>query len=359
MSKSTPTRRSEGIFSSESKSLRCKSYNILIFIFVFILFILSQQLNVTINEVHVSSDAKTQVQEMSRATKSNSQNDCSFAKPYSTAPIPLILMSMGRSGSSVTWNTLSTMLGSTTTAYEVTGGNRTKSANFFNSIKPDNLDWAVKRLCKIQRRHIRNENNAVITGFQWKPYKVTLDHPMGKATLESIAKHTEPQIKVLHLTRNPLDRLISNLRHKGHIRSDEIPAHCAIDDEECVKRHKAMSKNVTLPTNRKLIETIRQSIHIDQLTRDLLSMYRINNLSVTYEKLYNGSEDVREWKRIFDFLGRTPKNVANYKNALTRRHVEDAFAIAPTSVKSHRMIISNYDEVEEALVNAGFGHLLH
>jgi hypothetical protein len=348
MSKSAPKfkSRSEGIYNSGLRSLGLRSSNqlyltVLIVTSAFISFISISKLNATIVQT------------------SKPENNCSFAKPYSKAPIPVILMSLGRSGSSVTWNTLSTMLGSTTTAYELTGGNKTKSANFFNSMEPDSVDWAVEKLCRIQRYHIKHTPNSVITGFQWKPYKVTLDHPLGKAALESIAKHTEPQIKVIFLVRNPLDRIISNLRHKGHIGSDEIPAHCAIDDEECVERHKAMSKNVTFQRKKQLIRDINHANYIDQLSKDRLSTYGVHHLSVSYEKLYNAGEDVREWKRIFDFLGRSPKNVANYTGELTRKHVEDAFAIAPTSVKSHKLIISNYDEVEEALVNAGYGHLLH
>ncbi len=98
------------------------------------------------------------------------ETDCTFESPHSEAPVPLILMSLGRSGSSVTWNTLSTMLGSTTVAYEITGGNRTTAEQFFDDIESSvGTNWAIKRLCQIQKRNMAKYDNPVISGFQWKP----------------------------------------------------------------------------------------------------------------------------------------------------------------------------------------------
>jgi len=287
------------------------------------------------------------------------EEECRFAQPYSSSPVPLILMSLGRSGSSVTWNTLSTMLGSTTIAYEVTGGNRTKAMHFFENLGPDTTtDWAINRLCSIQKRNLEEHESPVITGFQWKPYLNTLTHELGKGALEKIAVHKDPPIKILYLTRNPLDRLLSNERHRGHVRSETVPAHCSAGDEDCVKRHQQHSKGIVLPTGKELVATIRNAINIDTMAGDLLSSLGVSHITVNYEKLYN-SKDAKEWIRILDFLGRSPKHLKTYKKNLKMKNVERSFAMAATSPKHHEDSIANFQEVKETLLGAGYGHLLH
>jgi hypothetical protein len=130
---------------------------------------------------------------------------CNFHKD---GPLPVVLMALGRSGSSVTWNTLSLLTGDKTIAYEVTGGNQNKSIDFFNSIPDDiNERWASLRLCNIQHRHMNmskiDGNHYSIVGFQWKPYFATFDHPYAMSGLQRLA---DDRIKVIYLTRNPLDR---------------------------------------------------------------------------------------------------------------------------------------------------------
>ena len=274
-----------------------------------------------------------------------------------SAPIPVILMSQGRSGSSVTWDTISSMLGSTTKAYELTGGNRTKSERFFAELKHD--DWPIQKSCIIQNYNIEHYENPVISGFQWKPFFVALKHPKVKTGLKAIAANTNPPIKVILLSRNPLDRIISNLKHMGYQNTDEVPAHCAIDDQDCIERHRAHTKGTMLPTGKKLIQSIKGNFRKQEMCREMLSLYGVQYISVTYEALYNDDQDVSEWIRIFDFLGKSPKNVQNYRENLTMKDVEDAFAMAPTSSKSHKDKITNYEEVKKTLVEAGMQDLLH
>jgi hypothetical protein len=117
-------------------------------------------------------------------------------------------MAFGRSGSSVTWNTLSRLVGDATIAYEITGGNQNKSIEFFNSI-PHSIheNWATLRLCNIQRRHMKmskkDRKQYSVVGFQWKPYFATFDHPYSISGLQKLA---DERIKVVFLTRNSLDR---------------------------------------------------------------------------------------------------------------------------------------------------------
>ncbi len=183
-------------------------------------------------------------------------------------------------------------------------------------------------------------------------------HPYGKGALKTIASFDNPKIKVIFLTRNPLDRYISNKRHEGYQHSQDVPAHCAIDDEECVQRHRAHSKELVFKHRKQMVRDIKHAKNIDELAKDLLSMSGVDFLSVTYENLYS-VDDVGEWIRIFDFLGRSPKDVENYKENLTRKDVEKAFAIAPTSTNEHNETITNFEDVKQAFFEGGYGYLLH
>jgi len=94
-------------------------------------------------------------------------NSCQLISPYE-GPLPVILMALGRSGSSVTWDTMARLTGDTNVAYEVTGGNQTKSRQFFDSINPNiGSSWPIKRLCFIQKRVISQTSHSGIAGFQW------------------------------------------------------------------------------------------------------------------------------------------------------------------------------------------------
>lgn len=98
-------------------------------------------------------------------------------------PVPAILMALGRSGSSITWDTLSRLAGEgeSTVAHEITGGNKEKSIAYFDNIKDHISDrWATLRLCNIQRYYLGKsggkKNAYSLVGFQWKPYKASFDH---------------------------------------------------------------------------------------------------------------------------------------------------------------------------------------
>jgi len=80
-------------------------------------------------------------------------------------PLPVILISTGRAGSSVTWDTVTRLIGKPNVAFEYTGGNRTKSQIFFDSINPKVGDqWASLELCRIQA-HERVEGSGICGSY--------------------------------------------------------------------------------------------------------------------------------------------------------------------------------------------------
>ena len=113
--------------------------------------------------------------------------------------------------------------------------------------------FAVNQLCKLQHdAKDKVKQGEGIVGFQWKPIHYGLSHEYGIGALQEIATHVDPVIRVIHLTRNPLDRLISNRKHISSSKTNKkIEAHCADGDEECIKEHHEHETH----RDRKIVET--------------------------------------------------------------------------------------------------------
>ena len=217
----------------------------------------------------------------------------------SEGPLPVILMSLGRSGSSITWDTMSALTGKRSRAYEISGGNQFTSKIFFDDLGEDpNMthDWAVDRLCFIQK-HRDDVQGAGIAGFQWKPYMSSFDLEYAVEGLKKIASHQNPPIRIVYLTRNPIDRKISNLRHEGSKSSSTaIAAHCAVGDDACIKKHAAFDQGIIFPVGKELLKWLRFAVSSDNKIKDRLRDMKVKFIHVSYEKLYN-ADDAGEWMR--------------------------------------------------------------
>ena len=170
--------------------------------------------------------------------------------------------------------------------------------------------------------------------------------------MKEISEHQEPTIRIIYLTRNPIDRRISNQRHKGFIRSNEVPAHCAAGDDKCVQKHVMRSKNITLPTGTALIDHIRKSLAHDKEILRKMDRAGVDYLHVSYEELFH-SDTAAKWMKIFQFLGVGPVE------SLTIDRVQEMFSMVPTSSHKHEETISNYRAVEETLKGTQYYYLLH
>lgn len=182
----------------------------------------------------------------------------------------------------------------------------------------------------------------------------TFDHHYAIEGLEQIA--SMDNVKVIFLTRNSLDRYISNIRHEGFQHTNQVPAHCSVEDLECIKRHKKHSQGITLKCDEKLLLRLRHNLQLDEVVADRLSTLGVKHLRVAYEQLYHSTDesDIAEgWLRINRFLGVGPQN------DLTIAEVKDHFAYASTSSPNHREIIANFYQVEKFLKDSDLGYLLH
>lgn len=265
--------------------------------------------------------------------------------------VPVILMALGRSGSSVTWDTMARLTGDANVAHEITGSTEDETYRFFNSINStEGSCWPIKQLQRVQE-HTNSTSFSGIFGFQWKPYMKSYHHKYSLGALEIIAKHQDPPIRVIFLTRNVIDRIISNMRHE---KSDvgELAPHCNAGDTKCVRKHKAHSKNITLPSGKKLQDLIMQRLGNDDVRKERLAVAGVKYLHVSYEKLFL-TDTATEWMKIFQFLERGPTE------NLTMDMVRAVSTMASTNFKRHSAVISNYNEVKSSLSWGRYKYLLH
>ena len=275
-----------------------------------------------------------------------------------SSPIPVILISLGRSGTKVMWQVISRLTGHCLFTQEYTGSNPKDSRSFFSGIKlGNNGNWVLRYLC-VQQQKFKEKGG--IIGFKWKPHKHSFGkiHEKSNDGLRMIGQYTNPQIKVITSSRNPLDVYLSTLKHhklskQKHSGEDSGVkiSHCLQDDMECVNAHKSVGSNIHVPLDKLLY-------HLQKNSRDTevdlqLKRFNVTHIKVSYEKLFE-SNDVEEWMRIFRFLGRGPGF------HLTKEQVEIAMETVATSNKpSHNVLISNYKEVRDVLKGTEFESLFH
>ena len=175
--------------------------------------------------------------------------------------------------------------------------------------------------------------------------------PAAQGILKQIASFDQPKIKVIFMTRNPLDVLISKAKYKKQNKRNRIEAHCQLGDEECIRKQKKMGTGISLPTEN-LLNNLEDSFAAFENFTDTLEEMNIGHVKTTYEDLYN-RDDAEEWMKIFKYLGRGPS-----KN-LTMENVTAAFALAPTFQKNHSESLANYAKVRDLLSGGKYEELLH
>ena len=115
-----------------------------------------------------AGDVRNANMEVPLQVQDNSPTSCKLS---SERALSVILMALGRSGSSVTWDTMSALTGQRNVAYEITGGTPDTSKEFFSHLEKDlhqGHDWPVKRLCSLQENRDDLQGTGIV-GFQWKP----------------------------------------------------------------------------------------------------------------------------------------------------------------------------------------------
>lgn len=222
---------------------------------------------------------------------------------------------------------------------------------FFSKISQDphiGYDWAVNVLCRIQHHEV----GAEVFGFKWKPH--LWEHEYNVNAWKEISKARDPTIKVVLLHRNPLDKVMSNLRHQKSMQNGQtgISPHCAAGDMKCVNIHSSFEKNLTLPTGSKLINIIKDDFARHQKMEQRFIDFDINYIKVSYEALYD-SCDASEWIKLFKFLGK------GKTKGLLKRDIEKVAGLEKTHKIKKADVIANFGAVEETLKGSSFEYILY
>jgi hypothetical protein len=259
--------------------------------------------------------------------------------------VPVLLLSQGRSGSTVTWDSIASLATPPgcppQNATEGFGTNPGATQKFFRQIDPEEHGkCTVERiLCGRQRenrermRALGRNQGAGIYGTKWKPYLEAFGTRKSKQMLTWLA--AQPHIKIIHNERNVLDTALSRFKHKAA----HVPAHCRESSKTCTKRHEAAAQSLVVPLAA-LMEELDYTEKSMNQTVILLDRFQVARVTVSYEELYYG-ETTAIWWRVLDYLG-----VSSKPSVETRADVESHIHhLATSATNSQRQKMANYDEV--------------
>jgi hypothetical protein len=211
---------------------------------------------------------------------------------------------------------MSALTGKRNIADEFTGSNPPETLSFFKGLHEKNVgfDWPVRQLCWIQKS--KQSQGSGIIGFQWKPFKEFFHHEHATKGLEAIAHQSNPKIKIVFLTRNPIDIMLSNLKHEQS--NHTIGAHCDVGDKDCTKKHSEIfSQKINLPTGNDLLQRLRKHVARDDAVKKKLESFNLTYVHARYEALYNSSSNnTNEWMKIFEYLGIGPATGLTYETVI-------------------------------------------
>lgn len=183
----------------------------------------------------------------------------------------------------------------------------------------------------------------------------TFNHEYAIEGLKAVAaqRFKDPMVRMVYLTRNPLDRKLSNIRHSQSEESDaKISAHCSTGDEDCIRKHAEFNRDIIFPTGKELMRFLSQNERHEEIIIERLNELHVPYVKVVYENLYNDDDDAEEWMRVFRFLGRGPSE------NLKMDAVRSAFSIAATHKRSRNASIANFEDVRNTLTGTRYEHLL-
>jgi hypothetical protein len=291
-------------------------------------------------------------------------------------PVPVILMSLGRSGTDSTWQILKNLTGTKMKAIEIVGGSEDETVDFFRAVEglrseadtwalDETYDWRAKGGSKMSTRgfyfHIKDfcaNGNCIdgkwifkwfceeqqrykeiggLVGFKWKAYMSALRTKPAHNALKLVAELgvSNTPIRVIRSRRNILDVYLSELKHSLQ---DDLPDHCKADNADCIQKHASI--RLFVPVD-EMFEWLLKAYDEEDEIDSLLSGMGIRTVHVEYDELYYAQteqEGLKQWYKIFKFL--------DQRHDWTWDDIAGAAGIKPTTKsRSHKVLIDNFDEV--------------
>ena len=271
-------------------------------------------------------------------------------------PVPTILMSLGRSGSSAAWGVMSNLTGYESGANEYIGKDAPQMKLFWEEHSKSSYHWMLDYMCD----HRNATPSAGLVGFKWKPKVVFEDKDLRTryapetAAYKYLSEHRRSEIKIVFLRRNELDIVLSRMKHDE---IENLDAHCQKGDEACVQKMYAASLGFKVRSPKTLSNQVHKLISLNDETEENLKNLGIPFVPIQYEKAFSKDplEAVPEWQRVVDFLG-----LGGNTTKLTMDRIQNSMSLASTRASNfHNETISNYDEVAKVLRKTNLDYLLH
>jgi hypothetical protein len=301
-------------------------------------------------EQHEEPDTEEQSKPTNETDNSASLTTC--LNP-SGNPQPMILMTLGRSGSSSTWQILGNLTGYETYPEEYTGESGPAAKEFFNNLGPNEEgNWVTDFMCEQQAL----SPNANLVGFKWKPHPAeTLEMPAAANGLQRIATlgTSNTPIKIVRSRRNIVDVLLSELKHKV----SEVPSHCLSGWTECLEKHmESYSHKLTIPDMQDFYATALQRYQGEDKVDQQLKDMGVPTVFVSYDILYfpdTPEQGAAEWNKIVKFL------VGDSATEFTWMDVNNSMKHALTTAsRKHADVVENFDELAGAFIGGPMEHLI-
>ena len=321
----------------------------------------------------------------------HAESNCTIA---ASKPTPMVILSLGHSASTVTALRLAKLTGSgdgnPLGSERVTGSGLHPTSN--------RSKWTTNRALRsetpVHDIHAyfcakQRERTAGLVGFKWKP--LVLEGEWDDA-FRWLGDHRE--VRVVHLRRNPLDVMISGVKHgssmclpgaypnPGPWREKTVPGasavwqqqlptsddpprrlirynpgrHCTTADmrnSSSYCRHNYWRKKVNLT-----VECVLPYLDANRADAEnvagKLKAYGATHANFSYFELFKAPEPqiVEAWRRLLRFLG-----VAAWE--VSHADVVGASDLVETTPYAQAETVLNYEEVAARLAPTAYAHLLH
>lgn len=308
-------------------------------------------------------------------------------------PLPVVIMSLGRSGTDCTWDVLRELTNSSLLrSLEIAGSYNDESTEFFKwldgvasfaddwTAPPEDYDWRTvgggteatrgfhdhirsycanqackdgrwitdKWFCEVQKQYLADTTEGLVS-FKWKASLPSMATDPAKNALRLLGSlaYTNTPIKVVRSRRNPFDVFLSMQKHS----QADLPDHCNEDDTDCIKKHTSIKVFIPLDEMENfLTTTVESEDDIDAM----LSELGVPTIHVDYDDMYYPPSDeagAQEWNKISRFLGK--------RNNWTWADISGAAKLKPTTkTRNHKVLVRNFDEVYGRLKGTKFERFL-
>jgi len=319
-------------------------------------------------------------------------------------PTPVVLMSLGRSGTHITWQTLNTLTGYDTDRYtedymnnkfEYLGMNSNPIKQFFHDQNQKQNDrngqWLTKYMCELRTKKFPK---ATFVGISWKSFLDPFQLKESLSTLQQIVSMTDvlqeassststsslgssttierrgPPIRIIRSRRNPIDVMLSQYKNGYDCGSDTViknninkplqilNSHCKKGETLCLNKHYEQGEELIIG-DVDLFYSLTYKLWNDENKVDttLIEM-NVPVIFVSYDTMYYPTTPLdgeKEWNKALQYIRGDNYNDSNDSNGneyKSWQDIQNAMGFESTTrSRNHIDLISNWLEVQQKFVD--------